>query len=74
MDEIFTKIAKENNTTKKQVEREISKAIDIAIKNSKENKEAKKFWDEMMQNGDKPDAEIVIKKIAEKIMENKNKL
>jgi rubrerythrin len=69
MDDIFAKIANKNNTTKEQVEKEISRAIDIAIKNSKGNKKAEKFWKDATKNSNTPTAETVIKKISEMIQD-----
>lgn len=70
MDEIFTKIAQKNNTTKRQVKKEIEKAIDIAIKNSKGKPEKEKFWNEILQNDKKTETEKIIRKIADKIAKN----
>ena len=43
MEEIFKKIARENNTTEKQVEEDILYALNIAIEKSKEDKNARNF-------------------------------
>lgn len=74
MDEIFSKIAKENNTSKEQVEEDISEALNQAIKNSKGNPEAEIFWKEAFKNKKNPTPEEIIKMIAARIIKKKDNL
>ena len=74
MDEIFSKIAKQHNTTKEQVKKDISLALNLAVKNSKGNPKAEKFWNNLLQDKKKPIPEDIIKIITSKIIKDKNKL
>lgn len=67
MEKIFDQVAKNNNTTKEQVKKDIEKAIEIAIKNSKGNSEAEDFWNEVIKNKNFL-AESTIKEIIQKII------
>lgn len=71
MEEIFKKIARENNTTEKQVEEDILYALNIAIEKSKEDKNARAFWKKALKNKKEPDPKEIVKTIAESIIEEK---
>jgi len=68
MEKIFNQIAKNNDTTEKEVKAEISKAINQAIENSKGNPEAEAFWKNISKNGEEPTTDEVVKAIVAKIL------
>ena len=67
MKDILGKVAEKNGVTRDEVEIEIKRAIEEAMKSQKP--EAKRFWKEVAPDGQTPSVETVIALIAEKVNE-----
>ena len=63
--------AKNNKIPLTDFKKEISKAIDIALKNPKKSPEAQLFWNELIKNKKQPTPEEVIAAVCEKISNEK---
>ena len=59
--------AKNNNSTSRNVKKEISYAINCAIKNSKGNDESETFWKKLAKNKKQPTPEELIIAIIERV-------
>lgn len=60
--DIIKKVAKANSTSKKDVENEISKAIELALANADEETKAK--WKEIPSKAEKPTPDELISYLA----------
>ncbi len=69
---ILKNTAKINNSTLKDVKKEISLAIDLAMKNPLKSPEADAFWKGLTKSKRQPTPEEVIAAVYEKISNLKN--
>ena len=67
MKDIIKKIAKNNNTTVRNVTREIQSAIANAAASRYDNEQSRKIWDELSPNGKIPSVEEFILFVARKV-------
>ncbi len=65
---IFSQIAKNNNTSQSEVEKEISLAILSAMENPEKSERAEIFWKEFLENSVEPTPQKVIAKITKEII------